>query len=127
MFVKFLLPALLMLPFALLAQGKSSHAWGDRMLLGLHYGFDEDFVGTRDNQYEVAQFSGARAGLSLTKQLYAGIQARIVRARNFETPAQNFYMAVDSTEHTERVEVKSINCFFQENMPVYRSNRIFKP
>lgn len=93
MFVKFLLPALLMLPFTLFAQGKSSHAWGDRMLLGVHYGFDEDFVGTRDNQYEVAQFSGVRAGLSLTKQLYAGIQARVVRARNFETPAQNFYMA----------------------------------
>ncbi len=91
--IKFLLPVLLLLPFTILAQGKSSHAWGDRLLLGVHYGFDEDFVGVRDNQYEVAHFAGAKAGISITKQLYAGIQARFIKARNFETPTQNFYMA----------------------------------
>lgn len=83
-----------MLPFTLLAQGKSSsHAWGERLLLGVHYGLDEDFVGTRANQYEVAHFMGAKAGISMAKNLYVGIQARFIQARNFETPTQRFYMA----------------------------------
>ncbi|MBC7776831.1 MAG: hypothetical protein H7246_15460 [Phycisphaerae bacterium] len=91
--IKFLLPMLLLLPCLLQAQDKPKRAFGDRLLLGIHYGFDEDYVGTRDNQYEVAHYTGLRAGISITRHLYAGIQSQFVRAYNFETPAQNFYMA----------------------------------
>ena len=93
MCLKALFPVLLLLPFTALAQEKSRHAFGERLLLGVNYGLEEDFVGDRSNQYEVAHFAAARAGLSVTKRLYAGIQTRLIRARNFETPAQNFYMA----------------------------------
>ncbi len=91
--IKFLLYVLLLLPLTIFAQVKSSHAWGDRLLLGVHYGFEEDYVGDRDNQYEVAHFAGAKAGVSINRQLYGGIQARFIKARNFETSTQNFYMA----------------------------------
>ncbi len=92
MYIKALLPVLLLLPCMALAQHKSGH-FGERMLLGVNYGFTENFVSDRSNQYEVVHFATARAGLSITKHLYAGIQTRLIRARNFETPAQNFYMA----------------------------------
>jgi len=88
-----LLPILLLISSVLQAQEKPDRAFGDRLLLGVHYGFDEDYVDTRDNQYEVAHYTGFRAGVSINRHLYTGIQSRLVRARNFETPAQNFYMA----------------------------------
>lgn len=91
--LQFLLLSLSSIPFLLQAQEKTKHAFGDRLLLGAHYGFYEDYVDTRDNQYEAAHFVGMRAGVSMTKQLYAGIQTRLIWARNFETPTQNFYMA----------------------------------
>jgi hypothetical protein len=53
----------------------------------------EDYVGDRQTLYERAHFVGARAGVSITRHLYAGIQSRFIRAGNFETPPENFYMA----------------------------------
>jgi hypothetical protein len=91
--LQFLLLSLSSIPFLLQAQEKTKHAFGDRLLLGAHYGFYEDYVDTRDNQYEVAHFVGMRAGVLMAKHLYAGIQTRLIWARNFETPTQNFYMA----------------------------------
>ena len=91
--INVLLLALFLIPIIVHAQEKSRHSFGDRMLIGMHYGLEEDYIGTRDNQYEVAHYTGLRAGVSITRHLYAGIQSRFIRARNFETPAQNFYMA----------------------------------
>ncbi len=91
--MKLLLQVLLFFPILAPAQESSLHAFGDRLLLGLNYGFSEDYVDTRDNQYEVAHFTSLRAGVSMTRQVYAGIQTRFIRTRNFETPGQNYYMA----------------------------------
>ena len=91
--INVLLLALFLIPIIVHAQEKSRHSFGDRMLIGMHYGLEEDYIGTRDNQYEVAHYTGLRAGVSITRHLYAGIQSKFIRARNFETPAQNFYMA----------------------------------
>lgn len=92
--IKLLLPALLLFKGAtLFAQTQSKQAFGDHLFLGLHYGFSQDYVGEEKDLFEIAHFSGIRAGVSLTRNWYAGIQSRFVRARNFETPAQNFYMA----------------------------------
>lgn len=93
MHLRILLPALISIPFLLQAQEKSKHAFGDRLLLGTHYGFYEDYVDNRDYQYEAAHFVGMRAGISVSKLVYAGIQTRLIWAKNFETPTQNFYMA----------------------------------
>ena len=90
---KILLLLLVLIPSLSKAQDKSKHAFGDRLLLGLNYGFAEDFVGDRDNFYEVAHFTNLRAGVSMTPRVYAGIQSRFIRARNFETHSHNFYMA----------------------------------
>lgn len=88
-----ILSLLLLIPGLSKAQNKHKRAFGDRMLLGLNYGLAEDFVGDRDNLYEVEHFTSLRAGVSLTQWMYAGIQSKFIRTRNFETPGQNFYMA----------------------------------
>ena len=74
-------------------QAQSSRHFADRVLLGFHYGADRDWEGERDNRFEISRFLGPRAGVSINDRLYAGIQARFISARNFETPWQNFYMA----------------------------------
>lgn len=91
--MKLLFQFLLLWPILAQAQPPSKHAFGDRFLLGLNYGFSEDYVGSRDNQYEVEHFTSLRAGISMNSMVYAGIQSRFIRARNFETPSQNYYMA----------------------------------
>ncbi|MDO8972304.1 MAG: hypothetical protein Q7U74_16530 [Saprospiraceae bacterium] len=93
MLTKILLPALFLLPYAMHAQSNSKQVFGDHLLVGANYGFAEDFVGDRSNQYEVAHYLSTRAGISMTRYFYAGIQSRFIWARNFETPSQNFYMA----------------------------------
>jgi len=75
------------------AQTTSKKTFASRALLGVHFGGSRDWVGERDNRYEISRFWGPRVGISITERLYAGIQARIASARNFETPWQNFYMA----------------------------------
>lgn len=83
----------MMMQFGAIAQNGHRHAFGEQILLGTHYGYDEDFVGDRSNLFEFEHFIGARAGVSLVSNLYAGIQYQFIRSGNFETPAQNFYMA----------------------------------
>lgn len=75
------------------AQTNTKRRFAGRALLGLHYGASRDWESERDNRYEVSHFWGPRAGISITQRFYAGVQARIISARNFETPWQNFYMA----------------------------------
>lgn len=91
--IHFLLPVLLLFPCILLAQKDARHAFGDRLLLGMHYGFSGENLGEYSDLYEISHFTGLRAGISLARPVYAGIQSRFIRAHNFETPAQNFYMA----------------------------------
>jgi hypothetical protein len=67
--------------------------FADQALLGMHVGYDRDYIGEWDVKFEESLYYGARAGLSLNNWLFGGIQARYVSARNFETPWQNFYMA----------------------------------
>ena len=90
---KILFPTLLLLPLISQAQHSDKRAFGDQLLLGVHYGFSEDFVGDRSIQYEVEHFTALKAGVMLNPHLYGGIQSRFIRARNFETPAQDYYMA----------------------------------
>lgn len=75
------------------AQARHNHAFGDKLLLGYHIGVFEDYKGSRDNQNQISDFSMGRAGVSLGKYLYAGLQTRFIRAKNFEEPPQYFYMA----------------------------------
>ncbi len=91
--IKILLSALFLFPVIIQAQEESRDHFGDRLIIGMNYGFSEDFVGDRSNRYEISHFTSLKTGVSLTKQVYAGLQTRFVRARNFETPSQNFYMA----------------------------------
>jgi len=94
MLIRFLLPALVLISGTqLLAQNKSRHSFGDRLMLGVHYGYSEDYVGDRQTLFENEHFFGARAGVTVARNLYAGIQSRLIRAGNYETPAQDFYMA----------------------------------
>lgn len=81
--------------FTHFAQAQTTHkkTFASRALIGLHFGAFRDWEGERDNRFEATNFWGPRAGISVTERLYAGIQARIIQARNFETPWQNFYMA----------------------------------
>ncbi len=75
------------------AQTNPKKSFGSRALLGVHFGTARDWESERDNRFETTNFWGARAGISITERLYAGIQARSMQARNFETPWQSFYMA----------------------------------
>lgn len=77
-------------PFLLSAQHK---AFADRFLLGVHYGYSEDYVQSRDHLFEREHYSALKAGISLTPFLYAGIQTRFIKARNFETEYDQYYMA----------------------------------
>lgn len=83
----------LLLSSTIPAQSSQKLHFADQALFGLHYGYVRGWENEVDNRYDVSQFWGPRAGLSLNSHLYAGIQARIVSARNFETPWQTFYMA----------------------------------
>lgn len=67
--------------------------FADQGLLGLHVGYSRDYIGEWDVKFEESLYYGARAGISMNNWLFAGIQGRYIRARNFETPWQNFYMA----------------------------------
>lgn len=75
------------------ANAQKTGYFARQALIGVEYGADRDWEGEWNNRFEVSQFWGARAGISLTRRLYAGIRANLVRARNFETDAQSFYMA----------------------------------
>jgi hypothetical protein len=81
------------LPFLASAQSRSRRDFADRLLLGAHYGYAENFREERDLFFEREHYANLRAGISLTPSLYAGIQSRFIRARNFETDFQSFYMA----------------------------------
>ena len=91
-------PTFWLLPFLLLATytqaqtGQKVH-FADRALFGLHYGYYRQWENDVTNRYEISRFLGPRAGLSVSNRFYAGIQARIISPRNFETPWQTFYMA----------------------------------
>lgn len=50
-------------------------------------------MGDRQTLFENEHFFGARAGVTVARQVYAGIKSRWIRAGNYETPAQSFYMA----------------------------------
>lgn len=91
--ITFLFLIYLFLPFHILAQERNKHPFGDRLLMGIHIGFFEDYNGSRFNENHISDFSMARAGVSFTQNLYGGIQARYIRAQNFNKPVQNFYMA----------------------------------
>jgi hypothetical protein len=94
MLLKILLPALFLIPgTALQAQKASRRPFGERLMLGFHYGYWEDYVGDCQTLFENEHFFGARAGVTVARQVYAGIQSRWIRAGNYETPAQSFYMA----------------------------------
>ncbi|MDX2135656.1 MAG: hypothetical protein SFV52_12760 [Saprospiraceae bacterium] len=75
------------------AQHTSPKVFADRLLLGMHYGIDGDYVGRQDNLWTIEHYLGTRAGISLANRVYAGIQARLIRAGNSETPLDNYYMA----------------------------------
>ena len=89
----FLIAFFLLFNYSAQAQTTQKKKFASRALIGLHVGASRDWEGERDNRYEIARFWGLRAGISITERLYAGLQARIINARNFETPWQNFYMA----------------------------------
>jgi len=84
---------LFFLPNMVLAQNGHRHPFGNHLLLGIHNGYAEDFVGIRNDKFHSEYFIGARAGVSVASNLYGGIQYRFIRADNFGTPGQNFYMA----------------------------------
>jgi len=75
------------------AQNTKKIHFADQALLGMHVGYARDYVGGWYVQFEESRYYGPRAGLSINNWLFAGIQARFISARNFETPWQNFYMA----------------------------------
>lgn len=77
-------------PFLLSAQSK---AFADRFILGAHYGYSEDYVISRDQLFEREHYTALRAGISLTPFWYAGIQTRLINARNYETAYDQYYMA----------------------------------
>ena len=74
------------------AQTNTKRRFAGRALFGLHYGISRDWESIADS-FEISYFWGPRVGVSISQRFYAGIQARFISARNFETPWQNFYMA----------------------------------
>ena len=94
MLLKYLLPTLFLIPGTLIqAQKESRQSFGERLMFGIHYGYAEDFVGDRQTLFESQHFFAARAGVTVARNVYAGIQSRWIRAGNFETPMESFYMA----------------------------------
>lgn len=85
--------ALFLLHTAGFSQASRKGYFAQRALIGTHFGVDNDYVGQIGNQTERATFWGMRAGVSITRRLYGGIQSRLIWAGNFETPTQQFYMA----------------------------------
>ncbi len=75
------------------AQMYSDRAFGKQIFMGAHFGISGDYLYDPESLYDREQFMGLRAGISLTPNLYAGIQVRRIWAHNFETPIQVFYMA----------------------------------
>ena len=88
-----ILVALALFGLPLSSRAQSGGHFASQLLLGAGFGAEYDYVSEWDNQYEMALFFSQRAGISLNKRWYAGIQTRIIRARNFETDMQSFYMA----------------------------------
>lgn len=86
----FLLAAIFL--WAVPAIAQKTGYFAKRALIGIDYGIDRGWEGERNNRYEISQSWGQRAGISLTRHLYAGIRVNLIRARNFETEAQSFYM-----------------------------------
>ncbi|MDX1910486.1 MAG: hypothetical protein SFV22_03320 [Saprospiraceae bacterium] len=83
-----------LLPGFACAQQRAGKKFARQLLLGAHYGYAEDYRSVRDEFFERENYVTLRTGISLAPDLlYGGIQARLIRARNFESDDVHCYMA----------------------------------
>lgn len=62
-------------------------------LFSTSFGADNDWEGDRQIRWEHTYFWDQRAGISISRRVYAGLLVQIIRAGNFEQIPQAFYTA----------------------------------
>lgn len=71
----------------------STNYFAKSAFLSTGFGAHKDWVGDRNTLWEHAYFWDQRAGISISRRLYSGFLVQLIRAGNFEQPAQSFYTA----------------------------------